>query len=64
MASVTEDAPWSIPAFKRNFEAARHQQGGDVKFVALVTGQPTPEVFWTRGAVSKGIGGRSSSTNL
>ena len=25
-------------------------QGGDVKFVAVVTGEPRPEVVWTRGA--------------
>ena len=39
---------WSVPAFEKNFEATRFQQGNDAIFRAVVSGQPTPVVIWTK----------------
>jgi len=39
---------WSYPSFVKAFEASRFQQFDDAIFRAVVTGNPVPEVAWTK----------------
>jgi len=44
----TTDPELSRPVFVKNFEATRFQQGNDAQFRAVVTGNPLPEVIWSK----------------